>query len=285
MMTLRTVLASALAAGLLAAQPGHAAPLDWAAQVASQTEGKRLLLIGEMHGSNEAPALAADLADRWTRPLPNGDRGPAVIVGLEYPLSEISALTRYVDSDGAEIEKRRLLASPFWSRDYQDGRSSQAMFALVETVRVLRKSGRNVQLTAFDMNDEQRAAKRNRDAAMADNLRAAIMENPSARFIVLTGNYHARQSVGARWDARYRFMTNYLIDLSPYSLNVEAMRGAYWNCSGPQVADCKVVHFARDPADTHAPGVWVDESTRQAGYDQSLMLDQMSASLPARDLN
>jgi hypothetical protein len=247
-----------------------------------RTESATLLIVGEVHGTREAPALVADLAKRWAAQK-DAEQTRTIIVALEYPQSQEAQLKAYVDSDGGTIARQRLLESSFWSRPMQDGRSSQAMLALIDSVRTQFRNGSKVRLAAFDMNASQYASRANRDKAMADNLRSIVDANPSARVIALVGNYHARQRDGAPWDEKYRFMADHLKDLAPFSLNVDAIRGDFWVCSGGAVADCKVREFAHDPKESPPVGLYVDDNLRVIGYDQALMLEQFSASLPARE--
>lgn len=276
-------LCGAFGIGLLQMPDALAAPDDVLARLVEQTRGQRFVMVGEMHGTTEVPALVADLAERWARTPTASGKPQTVVVALEYPQSETAELNAYVDSDGGAAAKRRLLDSQFWSREYQDGRSSQAMFALIDALRNQKQRGQHIVVAAFDMNAAQSAARQDRDHAMAGNLRAIVQANPGARILVLTGNLHARQADGASWDPAHRFMAGYLTDLTPFSLIVNALHGDYWACSGANVADCKTVHFAGVP--DHRAGLSTDDETKAIGYNLQLMLEQFSASLPARTAN
>jgi erythromycin esterase-like protein len=257
-----------LCAAMLAAPCVHA---DTARQLMAKAGKAKLILIGEMHGTREVPALVADLAARWSR------ADAPVLVALEYPQSEAAELQAFVDGDGGAPARTRLLATPFWSRPAQDGRSSAAMLALVDALRA-----RHIRIAVFDMSAAQEQAQAVRDRAMADNLRAIVRAHPASRVIALTGNYHARQVDGAPWDASYRFMGGYLKDLTPLSINVDALRGSYWGCSGATAADCKVENFGNDPVRKDAVGVRMDPATLANGYALDVLLAQFSASLPAK---
>lgn len=267
---------------MVAMPSAYAQEDDRVAQLMAKAAHARLVLVGEMHGTREVPALVADLAERWSRPPAGKGAAPALVVALEYPRSEAAELNAYFLGDGGPAAKKRLLDSPLWSRSYQDGRSSEAMLELIESVRALAGSGRRVKLAPFDQNAKQEKHDASRDRSMANNLRAIVKANPSARVIALTGNYHARQSVGAPWDATYRFMGHYLKDLAPYSIDVGAMRGSYWGCFSASAADCKIHRFGDASATTEARGLHVDEAVTAIGYDQALMLDLFIVSLPAR---
>lgn len=265
--------------GMLASFPVQARQADLVNQMMHEADKSRLIVVGEMHGTREVPALVAEMADRWSAPRPA--KAQALVVALEYPQIESVHLQAYFDSDGGEQARNKLLATPFWTRPAQDGRSSHAMLALIESVRKAGREGRLLKLAAFDMNAAQEAARVDRDEAMAQNLRAIVAANPSARVLALAGNYHARQRDGAPWNASQRFMAGHLLDLAPYSINIDGVRGAYWACFSGEAADCKTQSFARDPAKTNPVGVYADKALLDSGYDLGLMLDALSVSLPA----
>ncbi|MES2318847.1 MAG: calcium-binding protein [Pseudomonadota bacterium] len=275
-MKLNAFLIHAVGIALAATAPAQAAQKDTVAELISKAGNSKLIFVGEMHGTREVPALVADLAQRLAEP-----GAPGLVVALEYPQTDAAQLKAYFDGDGSAVAKKQLLDSPFWSRAAQDGRSSHAMLALIESVRMQARSGRKIQLAAFDMNASQEKSGVSRDQSMAENLRAIIEANPSARVIALTGNYHARQADGAPWNPKHRFMAGYMKDLKPYSINVEALRGSYWACSSGKAADCMVITYGVDPALKRSVGLYADQALTSIGYAQGLTLEQFSVSLPA----
>lgn len=261
---------------MLACAPAHAAH-DTVAELMKKTEKAKLVLIGEIPGTREVPALITDLAKRWTRDA----AAQPLVVALEYPQTQAADLQAYFDSDGSADARRRLLDTQFWSRAAEDGRSSHALLSLIDALRMQARKGRKITLAAFDQNAGQENSDVPRDKSMADNLRAIVQANPAARVIALTGNFHARQVDGASWDPKYRFMGGYLKDLAPYSVSVDALRGSWWRCSSGAAADCKVEKFGIDPIETQAPGLYVDKALMKSGYALRLVLKQYSVSLPA----
>ncbi|HAI94645.1 MAG TPA: hypothetical protein DCM36_08045 [Xanthomonadaceae bacterium] len=83
-----------------------------------------------------------------------------------------------------------------------------------------------------------------RDAAMADDIRALLAGHPDTRVIVLTGNMHAmtRRPPWTVTDADGRVieppvsMGRHLADLAPLSIQVDAVRGQFVAC----LRACKV---------------------------------------------
>ncbi|HET9451147.1 MAG TPA: hypothetical protein VFO83_09710, partial [Aggregicoccus sp.] len=98
--------------------PGSCGPELFGAQPLYK-EGQ-LLLLGELQGSQETPALVAGLVcHAAARKLP-------VTLALELPRTEQKRINRFLSSAGRPEDRQRLLNGAFWNRPYQDGRSSSA---------------------------------------------------------------------------------------------------------------------------------------------------------------
>jgi len=103
-----------------------------------------IVMLGEIHGTVEIPAFVGDLACQALA------RGHRVLLGLEYPASEQADLEAYLTSDGGPAARRALLASALWQAACPDGRSSQAIFDLIERARALHQDEYPVDVFAFD---------------------------------------------------------------------------------------------------------------------------------------
>ncbi len=156
-------------------------------------EAGTVLLFGEIHGTAEAPDLVADTVCQAIR------RGHSPVVALEVPLEETARVKAYLSSDGSADARKALLSSQFWQREYQDGRSSRAILALIEQLRRLRDHGGSLTVVLFDESDPSREPGA-RDRAMAQRLAKELTGEPDRLAVVLTGNVHARTTVGVRWD-------------------------------------------------------------------------------------
>lgn len=194
----------------------------------------RLVLIGEMHGTIETPALVGDVIAREV------GRGQRIVLALEISMREQASVDRYLDSAGNAADRDALLAGEHWQDPMHDGRDSAAMFALIERIRQLRENDRLISIALFDAGG---GIERNR--LMADSLRKVITRSPQAMLLVLTGNVHAMTSAPpwAMFDRGKKIespmtMGRYLSDLEPLSINVDATSGESWNCMnnncGPQ---------------------------------------------------
>ena len=190
-----------------------------------------IAVLGEVHGTAEAPAFTARLACEAAQ------RGP-VTIGLEIPRDEQARIDAYVASGGGDA-RAALLASDFWTREYQDGRSSEAMLALLESLRVLRTGGADVRVLAFDIPTRPVGSAEGRDEAMAQAVLADRAAHPARSMVLLTGNLHARRQAGLPPVPEMVPMTSVLLAAVPdlVSFDMAAGPGTYWVCTGSQASD------------------------------------------------
>lgn len=136
----RTLAPLLLAAAVHAASPPGCQPLPGADLLWSKP-GARFMLLGEMHGTAETPALFRDLvcaAHSSKRPL---------VVGLERSVREQSALDAFLAPSHHEAATAALLAESGWR--VFDGRSSRAMLGLLEDLRTFQQNGWIAEVAAF----------------------------------------------------------------------------------------------------------------------------------------
>ena len=237
-----------------------------------RVEAHRLLLVGEIHGTAQTPALIAGLATRMAvseRPL---------LVGLEIPRDEQKRLQGFLTSAGTEQDRDKLLAGDFWQRDYQDGRSSAAMLELLESLRALALK-RDVQVLAFDVPATAKTTGALRDQRMAEHIASALKASPRARGLILAGNFHTRIQDSAPWDPKFRFMGHHLQEFDPYAIEVIGISGSAWICTGEDVDSCK----ARDtPANNLEPGLELGDEINDRGHHGIWKLKVSEMSAPAK---
>lgn len=242
----------------------HQAALD---EVLARARAHRVLLIGELHGTAETPAIVGELAAALA-----GAEQP-LVVGLEIWRSEQPALDRYLASAGLAEDREQLLASPFWQ--IRDGRSSEAMAALVERLRQLKLKS-PLRVLAFDVDQRADAASgAERDRRMGEALLAALEDDPAARLLVLAGNFHTRVQGSAPWDPEHRFAGHYLADHDPYALEVIGVSGSAWMC--PSQDQCRAWELQAP----FAAGLELGEELNERRHHGSWRLPQTSASPPA----
>jgi len=90
------------------------------------------VMVGEMHGTAEMPALFANLVCQAA------ESGRPITVALEQDAEMQPAIDAFLTSDGGPAAHSAFLAAPMWNRKMQDGRASQAMLALYDRLRVMK---------------------------------------------------------------------------------------------------------------------------------------------------
>lgn len=186
-----------------------------------------VLLVGEMHGTKQMPALIGRIACHAAL-----DAESEVTVGLEIPRSNQSAVDAYLRSDGAQEARASLLASSHFSGEWKDGRSSTAMVAVLESIRGWRASGASIDVLCFDADQGSYTTSMERDAAMASMLAAFHEASADRVLIVLSGNVHTRTRKGTPWDPEFIPMGMSLREVVPtlVALDFRSAGGSMWAC-------------------------------------------------------
>ena len=201
------------------------------------------LLLGEMHGVAETPAMARDAVCLGLA------AGLHVTLALELPVEEstlVDGLVAAKTPDTRALARRSLLSGAFWSKPYQDGRASVARLALLEDVGAWHADGLPVRVVSFDTGVPAgmtpATAGAARDQAMAEALARAIGEAPRDLVVVLVGNVHSRVAAGVPWDPNYEPMGLRLHRLLPErkatALDVAYGEGAAWMCTTGEPSSC-----------------------------------------------
>ena len=199
------------------------------AELEALFEPGTVVLFGEMHGTQEAPAFVANAACLVAK------AGHRVRVGLEVNREEMERIETFMGSDGTGADRSRLLEGSFWHAKAQDGRSSAAMLDLVDALRMLRRGGHSVSLNLFD-SVEHHQPNKNRDALMAARLTDEIAPDPETITLVLTGNIHSRVAPGTPWDEDFQpmglHMSKKLSKHRLVALDLSWNGGSAWVCRG-----------------------------------------------------
>lgn len=223
-----------------------------------------LLLFGEMHGSKEAPAVISEI----TCALSGSNN---IAVGIEVPSADQALIDAYLQSDGTSADRARLISSDFWQKG-KDGRSSIAMLRLIEDIRILKKSGRSVQLFAFD---DQPNTDLERNVAIANGIRRFHNSHKNTKIIALMGNIHAMQDSITTNEGPLIPSGAMLSDLKPISILITYPSGTTWAC----MPDCGVQKLTPRSQTTGETGF--KEGAPLGGYSFSYQLHSISASPPA----
>lgn len=240
--------------------------------LSARLQTHRVMLIGEIHGTEEAPAQVAALA----RCLE--ESGQAVRVGLEIPRDEQARIDRYLHSAGIADDRQALLAGSFWQREYQDGRSSEAMYGLIESLRQLALKA-DVAVLAFDQPSYAQSEDDAREAAMAAALEPALRESPQARWLVLASNLHTRVNAGAPWDAQYQYLGYRLRSYQPYAVEFLGLSGSVYTCTDDDPASC---HARKLPDSDRPNGLMLEDAVNGRGHHGLWLYPTSTASPPAR---
>lgn len=184
-------------------------------------------LFGEMHGTDAGPAMVGRLLCRAaTDPASRG-----VVLALEIPRGDQAQLDAALAAGDAATARAQLVAAQHFVDEWQDGRDTEAIVALVEHARTLRAAGLAVELLAFDCDPTVRDAGE-RDRLMGERLAESIAAHAGATYLVLSGNVHSRTKPGVPWDPAFVPMGAHLVQKVPSlrALNIATAGGTSWMC-------------------------------------------------------
>jgi hypothetical protein len=231
----------------------------------------RYLIVGEMHGTREAPAAFAGLV------CDAAGQG-AVTVGLELRVAIQPQLDAFLDApdDASAIEILR--ETSFWDRQQADGRSSLAMLEMMLAMRDLKARGRDIALAAFlpDVRRPPGFDQNYHELEMAVLLAQAAMRRPEARVLVLVGNVHAARTRIEVFDLLPA--AAHLPGSETVSLAILQQGGSSWSCS---VESCGSQEWA-SLHDEDLRGIDLTP-LRDGAYDGSLAIGPTTASPPAAE--
>lgn len=216
-------------------QPAKAQLLELAAQSA-------LLLLGELHGTQEVPCLVLGLLDDLAALGYGG-------LGLELPTGEGAQLAAWADG--------RCEPPPsFDPAEFRDGRGNAQALSLIR--QTLSHHG-NWSLLCFDV-DSLREGETwaDRDRHMAEELLEQWGERcPGQKVLAVCGNYHSRLAAPAEPDAGPWPSFGYTVrqirpNLAVHSVSIVFQRGAFFN-GEVRKFDIGAEHFAV-AAEVRRPG-------------------------------
>ncbi|WP_164008175.1 hypothetical protein [Pyxidicoccus trucidator] len=237
-----------------------------------------VLLLGEMHGTQEVPRFVAQAACQAMV------AGMPVTVGLELPLENQTRVDAFLESAGTEEDWLKLMEAPFWRSPYPDGRSSEAVANMLEQLRQLRSRGLDLEAFVFD---HPKAQGQQRESAMAATVKHQV-ESASERFyVVLSGNIHARTKSGLPWDKTYRPMGLLLEEKldDVVALDMAYDSGSAWICAvdtkgAKDKLDCGIRNAkGNDNGDRFFVHRW--DGRNDAGYHGVFYVGPVNASAPA----
>ncbi|HYC67900.1 hypothetical protein [Brevundimonas sp.] len=255
-------------AAALSAAPACVPPPGTEALLATP---QRVIVIGEMHGTAETPAAFAEIV------CAAAERGP-VTVALELPQGMQPSLDAFLAAPDAAAALAALEGSPFLDPAMNDGRSSEAMLAMLNSVRELKLAGRDVAFHAFQPSQSR---PRGLDQSwyeldMGHILAMAVFARADARVLALVGNLHARKTAIDRFPDLGLPAAAHLPAADTLTLNVAQQGGEAWNCQRECGPNASISTY-----DGEARGV-VLEPAGDGAYDGVLALGPTTASPPVR---
>jgi hypothetical protein len=193
-------------------------------EIASEFEQARVLLVGELHGTVECPAVFGDLVFAAAR------RGP-VHVGVDLPSTEQNELDHFLANPDDAARRARWLARPLFTTRVQDGRTSRAMVALLDRIARYRAQGMPIEVFAFDA-PATADADEQRDLRMARMI-ADRARDPARRVLALMGNVHNQLDPTTPWAPDFRTVAMHLRDMLAdddlRSLTLDWVTGTAWH--------------------------------------------------------
>jgi len=243
---------------------------------------RTVLLLGEIHGTVESPQFVADL-------LCNAVAfGHSVAVALQLPEFESEVISQYLDSEGTVEDRKELLTHAQELTLYQDGRFSDAMLGLLDSIHALRALGGQVDLRLFvpsDIDSRDRQALSGAEYPMAVTIWEAIEELDSDLFIVLAGLTPSRVIRGTPLDPDHEPMGYILSQWNPtwrlLSLALSHSGGTAWVCTSSHAVDCRALPLEGGGWGT-PNSIYIYGDVAETGYDGLYFVGEISHSPPAR---
>lgn len=265
-MTGGLMIALIAAASLLATQPACSPPDGTEALLAM---AQPYIIVGESHGTAEAPAAFAEMV------CAAAERGP-VTIALELPTVMQPQLDAFLAAPDDAAALEALSGSHFMNPRMNDGRSSQAMLAMLLSVRQLHAEGRDVAFHAFQPSTPrpQELTQAWYELDMGHALAGAIYARPRSKVLAIVGNLHARKTGFARFPDVGVPAVGHLPAADVITLNVAQQGGTAWNCQ----REC-TVNPSRAVEDVDRRGVFLQPS-EDGAYDGVLALGPSTASPP-----
>lgn len=226
---------------------------------------KKVLVVGEMHGTEEVPTLVLKMIRQLHQ------SGQPLTVGLEIP----SDHQQVVESFLKKGDFSRLLQLEYFQ--YPDGRTSVAMGQLIRGLRDLK----DIRVICFDI-DSKLSSSINRDSVMGVNLSKGYQDG---YLVMLTGNLHANLKEGY-WrpnfkSAVYHFSKLRKLDDQLLSLNTYFGSGTIWNCMQDGCKEREVQdNSSLKKGIKYRNFIAVYDAALAGGYHGVLYIDRVTASPP-----
>ena len=232
---------------------------------------ERVIVVGEIHGTAEAPHAIGEIACAASEKEP-------VVVALELEDTLQPTLDAFIAAPDAATAFATLAGSTLLNRAVQDGRTSEGLLKLLQRVRVLKASGRDITLHAFQPSSIGRGDSLDQawyELNMGFALGQARQKRPDARVIALAGNIHAQKTPLARYPDIGLPAAGHLPTRETLSFKIAQQGGYSWSCGADECG----VSPSNVRYDVDARGV-IWSPAEDGGFDGVPALGPWTASPP-----
>lgn len=237
----------------------------------------KVIIVGETHGTVEMPAMFADLTCHFLK------SGRRVLVGLEDNKNSSGAYETYIESSGDDLARKDFLEGAGWelrnSRS-PDGRTSQAMLAMLDQFRALKSEFGKLSVTTFvDYEFESDGTQAPYEKAMAASVASLQSDSGADVMLILVGGLHALKSTeDLPYSVNFVPMAMHLPPETVLSLKVKHKGGTTWAC----IRDgCKEQVVFPDGSKSDVETVVLYNKIIE-GFDGAIEIGKITASPPAK---
>lgn len=228
------------------------------------TADKKVIVIGEMHGTTEVPLFVLQLVQQLK------SRQKELTVGLEIPIDH----QKDIDSFLKTGDFGKLLKLEYFK--YPDGRTSVAMGELIKGLREIK----GLKVVCFDV-ESNAALEVNRDSLMGVNLAKSYK---SGKMVILTGNLHANLKAGY-WRPTFKSATYHFNRIENFedeliSLNTYFGSGTIWNCMQDGCKERDANSNSNLRQNNFSNYMTIYDGVHPSGYSGYVYFDNVTASKP-----
>jgi len=218
-----------------------------------------IILLGELHGTEQTPSFALGLVCAAI------DKGKSVVFSLEMPSEAMS----HIDNPTANI---------YWNNSIQDGRTSQAMYALALGLQHLQEAGA-VQLILEDISRKDMAVW---EQKTAEKFIAALTDDHTV-LISLAGNIHNSRKTYSSMENKQTKATGVWLKDKANVVSFSGTRpGTAWNCLMGK--ENKIKCGANVASYIKGKTAGTLDAIENGNYDYIYYFERFTASLPIMGL-
>ena len=260
---------SLLATALIASSSPACLPPEGTTVLLDQPQ--RVIVVGEVHGTVEAPAAFLSLVCEAAQ------QGP-VTVGLEMSEADRPLLDQFMGAPDEATAVRVLQYGDFGHAKRDDGRHSRAMMDMMLGFWRLRAAGRDITLHPFLplMSRIQLQDQAWRELEMGYAMSRALVSRPEARLLILVGDLHARKTPIARLPDVGLPAAGHLHAADTLTLHFAQQGGERWGCGQDGCGQQTMVGVY----DGEVRGI-ILTPINEGAYDGLLAVGPVTASPPA----